>query len=51
LCEVGEKCDPANHFVVSTEKAKEVLGIEFLGFQKCVEDVWEWADGVGLVGK
>jgi nucleoside-diphosphate-sugar epimerase len=51
LGEVGEKCDPANHFVISTEKAKKVLGMKFLGFRECVEDVWGWAEGVGLVGK
>jgi len=45
----GEKCDPKNHFSIDVKKAKSVLGMDFIPFEKTVEDVWGWATSVGLV--
>jgi nucleoside-diphosphate-sugar epimerase len=41
LGEVGQKCDPNKHFAIDVTKAKTVLGLEFVPFEKTVEDVWE----------
>jgi nucleoside-diphosphate-sugar epimerase len=49
LGEEGEKCDPGNHFAIDVSKAKEMLKIEFIPFEKTVEDVWERAQELGLV--
>jgi len=51
LGEVGEKCDEGGYFVIDSTKAKDMLGIEFREFETMVEDVWSWAEEVGLVGK
>jgi len=50
LGEVGQKCDPGNHFRIDTTKAREVLGMTFRRFEDTVGDVWQWAESVGLVG-
>jgi nucleoside-diphosphate-sugar epimerase len=48
LGEVGQKCDPSNHFGIDVSKAKTVLGMEFLPFEKTVEDVWERMESLGF---
>ena len=49
LGEVGVKCDPSNHFGLDVSKAKEVLGIEFIPFQKMMEDTWERVKDLGVL--
>jgi nucleoside-diphosphate-sugar epimerase len=49
LGEEGERCDPNNHFAIDTTKARELLGLEFIHFEKTVHDVWSWANNEGLV--
>jgi nucleoside-diphosphate-sugar epimerase len=48
LGEVGQKCDPKNHFAIDVTKAKTVLGMEFIPFEKTVEDVWERMESLGF---
>jgi nucleoside-diphosphate-sugar epimerase len=48
LGEVGQKCDAGKHFAIDVSKAKTVLGMEFLPFEKTVEDVWEKMESLGF---
>jgi nucleoside-diphosphate-sugar epimerase len=48
LGEVGQKCDPNNHFAIDVFKAKTVLGLEFVPFEKTVEDIWEQMRNLGF---
>ena len=49
LGEVGEKIDKNKHFSIDARKAGEVLGLEWIAFEKTVEDVWEVMNGLGFV--
>jgi nucleoside-diphosphate-sugar epimerase len=48
LGEVGQKCDPNNHFGIDVTKAVTLLGLEFVPFEKTVEDVWERMTSLGF---
>lgn len=50
LGEEGDKCNAEKWFRVDSSKARGVLGLEWRGFEECVEDVWAWGEGVGFVG-
>jgi nucleoside-diphosphate-sugar epimerase len=49
LGEEGERCDQNNHFAIDTTKARQVLGLEFIPFEKTVQETWAWAESEGLV--
>lgn len=49
LGEEGAKCDRSAHFSLDRTKAEEILKINFIPFQKTVEDVWEKAKELKLV--
>ena len=49
LGEPGEKCDPKNHFVLDTSKARKMIGFDPIPIQQTVEDVWERMSELGMI--
>jgi nucleoside-diphosphate-sugar epimerase len=49
LGEEGAKVDRSKHFSLDRTKAEEMLKIDFIPFQKTVEDVWARAKELKLV--
>jgi hypothetical protein len=49
LAEPGKNIDEKPWYKIGDEKARWLLGMEFRGFEECVEDVWGWAMTVKLV--
>ena len=45
----GENFNAAEHFNIDASKASNMLGINFNGFEKCVEDTWERCKELGVL--
>ncbi len=49
LGEPGARCDLSKHFSIDRSKAEEMLDLDFISFEKSVEDVWANMKMLGFV--
>ena len=49
LGEEGARCDPSKHFSIDRSKAEKILNLEFIPFEKTVEDTWGSMKTLGFV--